>query len=84
MTIQWKTLRVEGETGMKEGIECTMCKKMVIDLIFLPETNEQVFRWLRGHFAEDSHVELQFCGICQQSVNEMYNTMTTSGKDNKE
>ena len=46
MTIQWKTLRVEGETGLKEGIECTMCKKTVIDLIFLPETNEQVFRWL--------------------------------------
>ncbi len=72
MTIQWKTLSVERETGLKEGIKCTICKKMVIDPIFLPKTNEQVFRWLRGHSAEDPHVELQFRGICQQSVNEMY------------
>ncbi len=72
LTIQWKTLSVAGETELKAGIECTICKKMVIDLIFLPETNEEVFRWLREHFAEDPHLELQFCGICQQSVNEKY------------
>ena len=60
------------ETGLKEGIECTIYKKMVIHLIFLPETNEPVFRWLREHVAVYPDVELQFCGICQQSVNEMH------------
>lgn len=71
--MKWRTLSVEAEMGIKEGMPCSVCGKVVHDLMFFPadtyegEAKRLVDAWRSDPAKESSREPDQFfvCEDCR-------------------